>query len=150
MPEYQHRPDQGPTGDKNFMLYMVMAFLLVMLLSQFLFKSQPQPSQQPTPAATQNQPQPSGTPPVSAPKNTAPAPPVATKQAHSEAETVIENGLYKITFTNHGAQVKSWLLKKYKHHHANPLELVNAHAAAQMGLPLSLWTYAAVSRQNLT
>ncbi|HTD24473.1 MAG TPA: membrane protein insertase YidC [Terriglobales bacterium] len=149
MPEYQHRPDQGPTGDKNFMLYMVMAFLLVMLLSQFLFKSQPQPSQQPTPAATQNQPQPSGTPPVSTPKNTAPAPPVATKQAQSEAETVIENGLYKITFTNHGAQVKSWVLKKYKDDKGNPLELVNAHAAAQMGLPLSLWTYDESLRKKL-
>ena len=37
----------------------------------------------------------------------------ATKQAASaESETVIENDLYRITFTNRGGQVKSWILKK--------------------------------------
>src|ERR1700744_545355 len=35
-------------------------------------------------------------------------------QGASESETVIENSLYRITFTNRGAQVKSWILKKYK------------------------------------
>ena len=37
-----------------------------------------------------------------------------TKAASAEAETVVENGLYRIVFTNRGAQVKSWVLKKYK------------------------------------
>ena len=36
-----------------------------------------------------------------------------TKQASAETETVIENDLYRITFTNRGAQVKSWILKKF-------------------------------------
>ncbi|HTC92919.1 MAG TPA: membrane protein insertase YidC [Terriglobales bacterium] len=145
MAEYQHRPDQGPMGDKNFLLYMVLAFVLVMGLSSLFTKNQPQPPQQPVQPATQSQPA-SAAP---AAKGPSPQSPVATRQAQSEAETVVENGLYKITFTNRGAQVKSWTLKKYKDDKGNPLELVNAPAAAQMGLPLSLWTYDAELRKRL-
>jgi len=66
----------------------------------------------------------------------------AAKQASSEAETVVENDLYKITFTNRGAQVKSWILKKFDNETQNgPLDLVNPTASAQYGYPLSLWTY---------
>jgi len=66
---------------------------------------------------------------------------VATKQAASESQTVIENGLYKITFSNRGAQVKSWILKKYTDDKGQPLELVHSVAAPQFGYPLSLYTY---------
>jgi len=66
----------------------------------------------------------------------------ATKQAASEEETVIENDLYRITFTNRGAQVKSWILKKFDNDtESGPLDLVNSAAAAQYGYPFSLWTY---------
>jgi YidC/Oxa1 family membrane protein insertase len=65
-----------------------------------------------------------------------------SKRATSEVETVIENDLYRITFTNRGAQVKSWILKKFDNEAQNgPLDLVNPPAAAQYGYPLSLWTY---------
>ena len=65
-----------------------------------------------------------------------------TKQASSETDTVIENDLYRITFTNRGAQVKSWILKKFDNDAQNgPLDLVNAAAAEKYGYPLSLWTY---------
>ena len=65
-----------------------------------------------------------------------------TKQATGETETVIENDLYRITFTNRGAQVKSWILKKFNNDAQNgPLDMVNPAAAAQYGYPLSLWTY---------
>ena len=58
-----------------------------------------------------------------------------TKQASSETETVIENDLYRITFTNRGAQVKSWILKKFDNEAQNgPLDLVNADAAAKYRL----------------
>ena len=72
-----------------------------------------------------------------------------TKQAASETETVIENDLYRITFTNRGAQVKSWILKKFDNDAQNgPLDLVNAEAAAKFGYPLSLWTYDEALRSN--
>jgi len=72
-----------------------------------------------------------------------------TKQASAETETVIENNLYKIIFTNRGGQVKSWILKQYKDEKGNPLDLVNTDAAKQYGYPLSLWTYDEGLRKKL-
>src|ERR1700728_1153597 len=64
------------------------------------------------------------------------------KQASTETESVIENDLYRITFTNRGAQVKSWILKKFDNDAQNGrLELVHSAAAQKFGYPLSLWTY---------
>src|SRR5437660_3402198 len=75
----------------------------------------------------------------------------ATKQGANETETVIENGLYRITFTNRGAQVKSWILKKFDNETQNgPLDLVNPGAAAKYGYPLSLWTYDEGLRNRLS
>jgi YidC/Oxa1 family membrane protein insertase len=74
---------------------------------------------------------------------------VPVKQASAETETVIENDLYKITFTNRGAEVKSWILKNYKDDRGNPLDLVHADAAKQFGYPLSLWTYDENLRKKL-
>jgi len=59
----------------------------------------------------------------------------------SEAETVIENDVYRIVFTNRGGRVKSWVLKKYTDDKGGQLELVNAAAAEQYGYPLTLWLY---------
>ena len=69
-----------------------------------------------------------------------PAASVERKAASGEVETVVENDLYRIVFTNKGAQAKSWVLKKYKNEQGQPLDLVNA-AAVQYGLPLALYTY---------
>jgi len=75
---------------------------------------------------------------------------VVTRQAASETETVIENDVYRITFTNRGAQVKSWILKKFDNDAQNgPLDLVNPEAAAKYGYPLSLWTYDETLRDKL-
>ncbi|HZQ20825.1 MAG TPA: membrane protein insertase YidC [Terriglobales bacterium] len=83
-------------------------------------------------------------------KKHAPAPqPAATKEAQSESETVIENDLYRITFSNRGAQTKSWILKKYQDDEGHPLDLVNQTAAAKYGYPLSLYTYDESVRNKL-
>ena len=137
-------------GDKNFLLYMLMAFLLVMLFSQLMFKNQQPPSSQPpSQPATQNQSQNGTAPAPTEAKRTPPQAAAAIKQASAEAETIVENDLYKITFTNHGALAKSWILKKYKDDKGNPLELVNHAAAERMGSPLSLWTYDESLRKKL-
>ena len=72
----------------------------------------------------------------------------ASKQASAEAETVIENDLYRVTFTNRGGLVKSWILKTYSDEHGNPLELVSK-AAEKYGYPLSLWTYDEAQRNKM-
>jgi YidC/Oxa1 family membrane protein insertase len=55
--------------------------------------------------------------------------------------TTVENENYRIVFTNQGAQVKSWVLKKYFDTAGKPLDMVQPQASAYFGLPLSLFTY---------
>jgi YidC/Oxa1 family membrane protein insertase len=70
--------------------------------------------------------------------------------AASESTTVVENELYRITFSNRGGQATSWVLKKYKNDTGNgPQDLVNTKVAAKVGYPLSLWTYDANQRTQL-
>lgn len=72
-----------------------------------------------------------------------------TVQAAAEATTVVENELYKITFSNRGAQAISWQLKRrpdapnstFKDSDGKPLDLVHREAANKFGYPLSLYTY---------
>ena len=130
---------------------MLLAFALTMLillamqpfLSRYAKQSQPSapPVAQPA-AVAPAQPQPAAAPTA--------APSAAAKGAAAESETVVENDLYRITFTNRGAQVKSWILKKYEDDKGKPLEMVSAQAAAKYGYPLSLWTYDSGLRQKLS
>jgi YidC/Oxa1 family membrane protein insertase len=73
----------------------------------------------------------------------------ATRQARAESETVVENDLYRITFSNRGAQVKSWILKKFDDDKGRPLDLVHPAAAEKYGYPLSLFTYDETLRDKL-
>jgi YidC/Oxa1 family membrane protein insertase len=66
---------------------------------------------------------------------------VPTVAAAIETDTTVENEQYKIVFTNRGAQVKHWILKKYFDTAGKPLDMVQVQASAQFGLPLSLYTY---------
>ena len=77
-------------------------------------------------------------------------PTVPVVQAGAESTTTVENELYKITFTNRGAQVTSWILKKYKDSdNKQLLNLVHTQAADQFGYPLSLYTYEPALTQGL-
>ncbi|MGA7755583.1 MAG: membrane protein insertase YidC [Candidatus Sulfotelmatobacter sp.] len=138
MAEYQN-PQHEPGSERRLLLIFLVTFV-VMLLFQPLLKKYLPTSAAPEKQPAQTQPAPSPT----AAALVSPAPPVAgaSKQAAKETETVIENDLYRITFTNRGAEVKSWILKKYDNDsETGPLDLVNPAAAAQFGHPLSLWAY---------
>jgi len=140
--------------EKRLLLVFALTFVVVLLFQPILKKYFPQPASTPqtqqAPTATGTSQTPSDSPGTSS----TPAPPVAaipqgTKQAASESETVIENDLYKIRFTNKGGQVTSWILKKYTDDKGGPLELVNTAAAPRYGYPLSLWTYDETLRNKL-
>lgn len=125
-----------------------------MLMQPLLKKYGPQPEAKPAEQQQQQQqPAPAAAPATaSAQPAAAPAPAVVkARQAPAESETVIENDLYRITFSNRGAQVKSWILKRYLDQPGGkPLDLVNSVAAAKFGYPLSLWTYDAALREKLS
>jgi len=140
--------------ERRLLLVFALTFLVIVLFQPILKKYFPQT---PAPApAPQNQGQTQAVQPA-APINQAPVaqPAVlvlnagATKQATSESETVVENDLYRITFTNRGAQVKSWILKKFTDDKEQPLDLVNNLAAEKYGYPLSLSTYDESQRNKL-
>ncbi|MGI9103959.1 MAG: membrane protein insertase YidC [Terriglobales bacterium] len=146
-------PQQDPGMERRLLLVFVLTFAVLLisqpLLNKYL-KQQPAPEQKQQQTAAQPaaaQPAASAPTPaqaaVSAPKSP------GAKQAATEQETVIENDLYKITFTNRGGQVKSWILKKFDDEAGHPLELVHEAAAAQYGYPLSLWTYDENLRKKL-
>jgi len=138
--EYRN-PQHEPGSERQFLLIFLVMFILMLAFSPLLKKYFPQPPAQQQTQAQNAQPQQPAATPTPAPALPTPAP-VVTKQAASETETVVENDLYRITFTNRGAQVKSWILKKFDNDTLNGrLDLVNARAAAQYGYPLSLWTY---------
>jgi len=143
-------PQQEPGAERRLMLVLVLTFLGFIAFQAFLKKYTPQPSA----PQTQNQPVPAQPAPA-APAAATSAPVVVpqntiTKQASAETETVVENDLYRITFTNRGAQVKSWILKKFDNDAQNGLlDLVNPAAAQKFGYPLSLWTYDEAVRNRL-
>jgi len=150
LPDYQN-PQHEPGNEKRLMLVFLVAFILMLALLPLQKKYFPQqvaPQQPAQPA--QPQPAPTTSAATVAPAVVTPASAV-TKQAASETETVIENDLYRITFTNRGAQVKSWILKKFDNDAQNgPLDLVNTAAAEKFGYPLSLWTYDETLRTKLS
>ena len=130
--------------ERRLLLVFALTFVVIIAAQPLLKKYLPQPP----PPSKQEQKQ-AQVPPESASQTAAlVAPPTATpqpqasQQATAESETVIENDVYRITFTNRGAQVKSWVLKKYDNDAQDgPLDLVHPVAAAKYGYPLSLWLY---------
>src|SRR5277367_6530691 len=131
--------------ERRLLLVFALTFLVIVLFQPLLKKYYPQPPAPQTQPQAQAQMQPPALPTANAAVVERPKGPgalaAATKQASTESETTIESDLYRVTFTNKGAQVKSWILKKFKDDKGAPLELVNKAAAERYGYPLSLWTY---------
>jgi YidC/Oxa1 family membrane protein insertase len=140
--DYQN-PQQEPGGERRLLLVFFLTFVALLIFQPLLKKYFPQAPPAPQKIASTEQAPAAATPSVAqaAPVSNTPSTPLS-KQASSETETVIENDLYKITFTNRGAQVKSWILKRFDNDAQNgPLDLVNGNAAQKYGYPLSLLTY---------
>ncbi|HEY4980015.1 MAG TPA: membrane protein insertase YidC, partial [Candidatus Acidoferrum sp.] len=141
MPEYRNPQQEESGGQSRMLIVLVVAFALILIGQFVFFKNKPSTAPAGQPAQTANTPA-AATPAIAAAAPEAAPSPSSTpaKAASAEVETVVENDLYRIVFTNHGAQAKSWILKKYKDEKGNPLDLVNP-AAAPFGFPLGLFTY---------
>src|ERR1700676_4683748 len=140
--------------ERKLLLVFALTFLVIMLFQPLLKKYGPQP---PAKQETQTAPVPAQAPSANSTgsdaqgvenagnkspgRTNASAATQAIQQATAEAETVIENDVYRIVFTNRGGRVKSWILKKYTDDKGGQLELVNSAASDKYGYPLSLFTY---------
>jgi YidC/Oxa1 family membrane protein insertase len=137
---------QSPQAPKKKELSMevrlLLAFLLmgaVLFTTPYFYKPTPPPPAAKKPAATQTappaaKPETPGAPAASAAAVKLPA--SATAQSPAPP-FVVETDLYKIAFSNHGATVRSWLVKRFKGNDGKPLDLVNAAAALEF--PFSLY-----------
>ena len=152
--------------ERKLLVVFALTFLVILLFQPLLKKYGPQPpaktesaqvaqnqAQAPSPSSTQT-PSPAperaaGLRPVGQPGAAVPTQTAAPQVAASETETVIENDVYRIVFTNRGGRVKSWVLKKYTDDKEGQLELVNSVAAEKYGYPLTLWTYDETLRNKL-
>jgi len=144
-----NQPGGGGQDSRTLLIISVVFVLIFLGLQYFSPKKKTQPE---TPAEVASTSAPKA---PAAPASAMTAGPASSKAATdavvaaAETTTVIENELYRITFSNRGAQAISWILKKYKDDSGKPLDLVNAKAAAKLGYPLSLWTYDAGMRNQL-
>ena len=147
MAEFKNPNQQGGGQDSRSLFLMMFVMLAVFFgLSYYRSKTNPKTVSPNSPAATQSQPAPAAAAPAqttaAAPTQAATASPATPAiQAAAESITVVENELYRIEFTNRGAQVKSWILKQYKDSDGHPLNIVHTQAADQYGYPLSLYIY---------
>ncbi|NYF78633.1 membrane protein insertase YidC [Granulicella arctica] len=152
MAEFKNPTQQGGGDNKSLLVMMLVMVAVFFGLQMYKSKHNPQtvspnqPTQSaaPTPGASPAAPDAS----VATPAQAATATPAIV--AAAEATTTVENELYRITFTNRGAHVVSWQLKKYKDTDRKlPLDLVHDQAARQFGYPLSLYTYDAATTTAL-
>jgi YidC/Oxa1 family membrane protein insertase len=150
--EFKNPNQQGGGDNKSLLVMMIVLVTVFFGLQYFRAKTNPQTVSPNAASATQSaapagsQPaRPGASAPVSPPAASHPASTSATTaptvQASAESTTVVENELYRITFTNRGGQVLSWILKQYKDAEGKPLNIVHTQAAEQFGYPLSLYTY---------
>ncbi|MBI5086598.1 MAG: membrane protein insertase YidC [Acidobacteria bacterium] len=143
------------SGEKEISMEirLLLAFALMGLVlfgTQFLMPKPPQKpvDQKAQVAAPQAQPasaQPAESPKPQAPATAAPAKAVAAKAApaksgdekpaavavvaaEKEETHVVDTDVYRIVFSNRGAAIRSWILKKYKDGQGKPVELVDSRA----------------------
>src|SRR5882762_4614133 len=144
-------PQQEPGTERRLLLVFAITFLIILASQPLLKRYGPKPPE--TPKQTQNAPAGPTAPATLSPTSVAVPPSAGAKQAQAQAqaesETIVENDLYKIRFTNRGGQVKSWVLKKFDDDKGKPLELVSQAAAEKYGYPLSLWSYDEALRSKL-
>ncbi len=141
----------SPPGDKKELSMekrLLLAFGLmglVLLGSQYLMPTQPAPpkaaekkaSEPPAPAQPASAPNASKAQTPSAKPVAAAQPATAIADTEEKPGIVVETDVFKVIFTNRGATIRSWVLKKYKDSAGKPVELVNLAGEQKTGRPFS-------------
>jgi YidC/Oxa1 family membrane protein insertase len=144
-----------PPKEMSMEVRLLLAFLLmgaVMFVTPYIFKTTTPPASKKTQAPVAANAQKSSEAAASASPAATPAAAVESKAAVAPASSepagpatpqkvappfVIDTNLFRVAFTNHGADVESWQLKKYKGNDGKPLELTNT--ATDIGRPFSFY-----------
>lgn len=137
------KPKKEMSMEQRLMLAFALMGLVLIASTYLIPSSTPgrkQEAKHAAPAAPAPKAQPAPLKPVTAAKGKALAAAPAVKKVAADAEERIEvdTDLYKIVFSNKGAVVQSWVLKKYTDSNGKPLELVNQNAVSQAGYPFTI------------
>jgi YidC/Oxa1 family membrane protein insertase len=122
---------------------LLIAFVLMGLVIVWQYSMRPLPT--PTPAAkTSNQASDQAKNEAADPAKTQLPPPAAAPvdvpgqvQAGSEETFAVDTEEFRVRFSNRGGVVKSWILKNYKDHAGQPLELVNLRGIEKVAPPFA-------------
>ena len=144
---------ETPKKSKELSMEMrlLIAFILmgaVLFVTPYFYKTvnpPPGPAKSSAAAAVvapaENPPPPAAAPPKAAGKADATkvAPGDVPRVAAEKEDTfVVDTDVYHVVFSNRGAVVQSWLLKKFTTNAGKPLELINTAAVAKAGYPFQL------------
>src|SRR5512140_3793741 len=118
----------GKKKELSMEMRLLIAFLLmglVLFVTPYLYKGANQPApkgpQNVTPnTAAEMTKTPSAEQPKPAPEAVSAQQPAAEAQASSEQPVTIDTALYRVVFSNRGATVHSWILKKYQDMNGKP------------------------------
>lgn len=136
-------PASSPPKEMSMELRLLLAFLLmgaVMFITPYFVKSPappPNAAKKTTEIAEVIPPKApdTGSATAAPAESAAPSAPATSAQALPAFD--VDNGVYKISFSNQGGTVRSWLLNNYKGNDNKPLNLVNT--AASVPPPFSLY-----------
>jgi YidC/Oxa1 family membrane protein insertase len=132
----------APKKELSMEMRLLLAFLLmglVLFLTPYLYKAPAGPKRTAPAPTPQQAAQVTQKPPEAQTK--APAPPQEMPgqiAAGKEQEFVLDTDLYRIRFSNRGAVIRSWELKKFKDHTGKELQLVNTESLAKIPAPFSV------------
>jgi YidC/Oxa1 family membrane protein insertase len=158
LPEFRN-PNQGGGGSQDNRSFLIMMLVMLGVIGGLqLWRAQHNPALEspdhPAAVSTSSA-APSTSSAATASSTTTPTAANAASTtpavvAAAQTSTVVENEVFRITFSNKGGQVTSWILKKYKDSTGHELDMVHNGAANLYGYPLSLYTYDAGLNQQLS
>jgi YidC/Oxa1 family membrane protein insertase len=128
---------------------LLLAFVLMGLVlfgTQYFYKPPPQANKPAATVAKNSEPAGNGAsktsdaprPIPTKPASDVPAEMPGQVKADQEETVTVETDFYRVVFSNRGAVVRSWILKAYKDHKGQPLDLVNSAAGDKVPPALSI------------
>jgi len=144
MSDEPNSQNPGPKRELSTETRLMIAFALMALVlfaTPYVFKSLAPPPPPKKAAVATQQSAPAATAPPAAADTAATTAPAATQRVAGQKEEtfVVDTDVYRVVFSNRGAVVREWTLKKYTDSNGKPLELVNAVAAPKTGYPFQFY-----------
>ncbi len=133
------------TQERSVFVAFLLSLGILMLWRTFIVKTPPPPTK-PVTTASRTLPAAPSSPAVPAGAITArnrqssatPAPALPVEKAATAKQVVIQGADYRVTMSNRGAVVTSWVLQRYTNEHDAPLDMIDQNACSTLGFPLGL------------